>query len=225
VLQSADVVLYDRLVTAEVLAVANPHANFLYTGKHEGEQEATQEWVSNQMLEQARSGKTVVRLKGGDPFVFGRGGEEALFLSRHDIDVEVIPGISAALSAPAAAGIPLTFRGLSRSFAVLTGHCRVGEHIDWKPYIHVDTLVILMGVKWRALIARQLMEAGRPADEPAAFIERATTSAQRTVFTTLRDIANGIVEVDAPAVLVVGAVASPRLRELAARGSAIPTSG
>jgi uroporphyrin-III C-methyltransferase len=208
VLQSAQVVLYDRLVTAEILAVANPSAEFLYAGKHEGEQEATQEWICQQLLDKVRLGLDVVRLKGGDPFVFGRGGEEWLFLSQHGIEVEVVPGISSALAAPAAAGIPVTHRGISRSFAVVTGHCGLDTEPDWERLAAVDTLVILMAVGRRAAIARALINAGRDAAEPAAFVEQATTPFQRVHPTTLGDIAAGLVEVSPPATLVVGAVAA-----------------
>jgi uroporphyrin-III C-methyltransferase len=208
ILRTADVVLYDRLVTAEILALANPSAEFLYAGKHEGEQEAVQEWICSQMAERARQGKTVARLKGGDPYVFGRGGEERLFLEQQGIDVEVVPGVSSVIAAPAAAGIPLTLRGVSRSFAVITGHrCAEGE-LDWEQFTKVDTLVILMGVTNRADIARGLIAAGRPPDEPAAFVERATTPSQQVTRTTLEQIAAGSVEITAPAVLVVGAVAA-----------------
>ncbi len=206
VLQSARVVIYDRLVTAEILAAANPLAEFLYAGKHEGEQDVTQEWISQQLLEKVRQGMDVVRLKGGDPFVFGRGGEEWMLLAQNGIEVEVVPGISSAIAAPAAAGIPLTFRGVSRSFAVITGHCGLEAEQDWARFVDVDTLVILMAVGKRAAIARALIEAGRDSAEPAAFIERATTPSQRVHFTTLGDIAQGRIDVSAPAALVVGAV-------------------
>ncbi len=123
ILRSAKVVLYDRLVSPEVLLTASPEAELIYVGKHEGEQEQTQQVIFDLMLERALQGQTVVRLKGGDPCVFGRAGEEWLMLVRSGIEVEVIPGVSSALAAPLLAGVPLTFRGLSRGFAVVTGHC------------------------------------------------------------------------------------------------------
>ena len=212
-LRAADVVLYDRLVGPEILALANPAAKMVYAGKHEGEQEAIQNWICEQILAEAAQGRTVLRLKGGDPCVFGRGAEEWLLLRQHDIDVEIVPGVSSAVAVPATAGIPVTFRGLSRSFAVVTGHCCKVDEMDWSRVAGIDTLVILMGVKEREAIARALIAAGRPPREPAAFIERGTTPEERVVESTLADIARGTVEVNPPAVLVVGAVVALR-REL-----------
>jgi len=162
------------------------------------------------MLTHAREGKTVARLKGGDPCVFGRAGEEWLSLVRHGIEVEIIPGVSSSLAAPALAGVPLTFRGLSRGFAVVTGHCAGTDGVDWSDYARIDTLVILMGVKERVNIAHALIRAGRRADEPAVFIERSSTPEERVVETTLGSVAAGRVEVEAPAVFVIGAVAAQR---------------
>jgi uroporphyrin-III C-methyltransferase len=216
ILRTVDVVLYDRLVGPEVLALANPRAELIYVGKHEGEQAGTQQLIFDLMLNLARAGKSVARLKGGDACVFGRGGEEWLFLARHGIEVEVIPGISSALAAPALAGVPLTCRGLSRGFAVVTGHCCAGdEGVRWEDYARVDTLVVLMGVKERANIARALIQSGRRADEPAVFIERSTSPEERVIDTTLGEVATGAVEVESPAVFVIGAVAALRA-ELAA---------
>jgi uroporphyrin-III C-methyltransferase len=219
ILRAADVVLYDRLVSPEVLALASPEAELIYVGKHEGEQESTQQLIFDLMLQHARAGKTVARLKGGDPCVFGRAGEEWLSLARNGIEVEIVPGVSSALAAPELAGIPLTYRGLSRGFAVVAGHCAASGGVDWQDYARVDTLVILMGVQERAAIARALIRAGRRPDEPAAFVERSSRPEERVVDTTLGDVAAGGVEVEAPAVFVVGAVAALR-GELAARALA-----
>jgi uroporphyrin-III C-methyltransferase len=215
ILRSAKLVLYDRLVSPEVLLTASPDAVLVYVGKHEGEQEQTQQVIFDLMLERALKGQTVVRLKGGDPCVFGRAGEEWLMLVRSGVEVEVIPGISSALAAPLLAGVPLTFRGLSRGFAVVTGHC-AGGGVCWEHYAAVDTLVILMGVQNRREIASDLIRAGRPADEPAVFVERSTTPEERVIDTTLGDVARGSVEVESPAVFIVGAVAGLR-EELRAR--------
>jgi uroporphyrin-III C-methyltransferase len=216
ILRAADVVLYDRLVSPEVLALANPAAALIYVGKHEGEQESTQQLIFALMLEHARDGKTVARLKGGDPCVFGRAGEEWLSLVRNGIEVEIVPGVSSALAAPELAGVPLTYRGLSRGFAVVAGHCAGSDGVDWRDYARVDTLVILMGVKERGNIARALIHAGRRADEPAVFVERSSTPEERVVDTSLGAVAAGAVEVEAPAVFVIGAVAALRT-ELAVR--------
>jgi uroporphyrin-III C-methyltransferase len=215
ILRSAEVVLYDRLVTPEILAEANPDADLIYAGKHAGEQETVQPWIIEQMILHAERGKTVVRLKGGDPCVFGRGGEEWQALAGHGIDVEIVPGLSSAIAVPEAAGIPVTFRGVARSFAVVTGHCGLGGETDWAKLSGVDTLVILMGVSGRAGIAQELIRAGRSAAEPVAFIERGTTHDECVVTATLEEVADGAVEVEAPAVFIVGEVV--RLREELAR--------
>ncbi len=215
VLASADVVIYDRLVSSGVLALANPSAELLYAGKHGGDQERVQDWIFDRMLAAARAGQRVVRLKGGDPWVFGRGGEEWQRLRSEGIEVEVVPGVSSAIAVAETAAIPLTFRGLSRSFCVVTGHCEAPGSVDWARYATVDTLVILMGVKCRAEIAAQLVAAGRPADEPAAFIENGTTPDERVVITTLSEVAAGRVEIAPPAVFVVGAVVALREQLLA----------
>jgi uroporphyrin-III C-methyltransferase len=210
ILRLADVVLYDRLVSAEVLSVASPGAELIYVGKHEGEQETTQKLIFDLLVDHARRGRLVARLKGGDGCVFGRAGEEWLALARAGIDVEVVPGISSALAAPTLAGVPLTFRDVSRGFAVVTGHCAGRTPVDWRDWARVDTLVILMGVKNRAAIASALIDAGRSGDEPAVFVERASTADQRVVETTLGEVARGGVDVEAPAVFVIGEVAALR---------------
>lgn len=209
-LRKAEVVLYDRLVTPDVLGLANPAAELVYVGKGEGEQEQVQERILAFLLAYAHQGRTVVRLKGGDPLVFGRGGEEWHFLSAHGIEVEFIPGITSAVAVPGVAGIPLTLRGVSSAFTVIAGHRRGGAMPDWSRYAGTDTLVILMGVKHRAAIARGLIEAGRDPNEAVAFIERGTTLAERVVPTTLAAVAAGNVEVNSPAVFVVGAVVKRR---------------
>jgi uroporphyrin-III C-methyltransferase len=214
ILRQVDVVLYDRLVGPEVLLLAKPEAELIYAGKQEGEQENMQQVIFDLMLSYARAGKTVARLKGGDACVFGRGGEEWRFLARHAIEVEVIPGVSSALAAPALAGVPLTFRGLARGFAVVTGHS--SGAIRWEDYARVDTLVVLMGVHERDRIAQALICAGRPAHEPAVFVERSTTPQERVIETTLGEVAAGAVAVESPAVFVMGAVAALRAELVAA---------
>lgn len=206
ILRSADVILYDRLVSPEVLATANPEAEFLYAGKHAGEQDAVQQWIVEQLIEHARRGRVVVRLKGGDPCVFARGAEEWGILREQGVEVEMVPGVSSAISVPALAGIPVTYRGVSRGFTVVTGHRCGDEGTDWTHYAAVDTLVILMGVSERTGIARALIDAGRSASEPAAFIERGSTPDERTIVATLGEIAAGRVKVEAPAVFVIGEV-------------------
>lgn len=206
VLETAEVVLYDRLCGEAVLELVPPSARKVYVGKHEGQQQRAQERILRLLVHYARLGKRVVRLKGGDPFVFGRGGEEWGFLRKNGIEVEVVPGVSSAIAAPELAGIPLTHRGLATSFAVVAGHCLEGAHQNWRKHAAVDTLVILMGVKHRASIAEALIEAGREPSQPVAFIENASTPLEQVITATLREVAAGAVRVKAPAVFVVGEV-------------------
>ncbi|MER3555304.1 MAG: uroporphyrinogen-III C-methyltransferase [Meiothermus sp.] len=210
VLEKADVVLYDRLISPEILSLVNPFAETVYVGKEPGEQERVQGEIFDLMLARARSERTVVRLKSGDPMVYGRGGEEWVFLADHGIEVEIVPGISSALAVPGLAGIPLTLRGVANGFTVLSGQGKNGIMPDFKPYAHSDTLVILMGVKKRAEIACQLIAAGRPTSEPAAFIENGSTPKEHVVTATLGDVAEGKTQVSSPAVWVVGGVVKVR---------------
>jgi uroporphyrin-III C-methyltransferase len=210
-LRECDAVLYDRLVSAEVLSFARPDAELIYVGKHEGEQESKQGEIFDLILKLARDGKTIGRLKGGDPLVFGRGAEEWALALEHGIAVELVPGVSSAVAVPGLANIPLTYRGVSQSFAVVTAHCQEDRAQHWEKYVGIDTLVVLMGVKNRELIAQSLVAAGRRPDEPVAFIERGTLPDEKIVESTLGAVAAGQVEVTSPAVLVIGEVV--RLRE------------
>ena len=214
-LRECDVVLFDRLVSPEVLAMARPDAECVYVGKHEGEQERTQNEILDLIRQHSAAGKVVGRLKGGDPLVFGRGAEEWKAAIESGIDAELIPGISSAISVPGLAGIPLTSRTVSQSFAVVTGHCREGLNQDWNKYAGIDTLVILMGVKNRAFIARALIAVGRKPLEPVAFIERGSTSDEKVVETTLSAVASDQVMVEGPAIFVVGEVV--RMRSVLSR--------
>jgi uroporphyrin-III C-methyltransferase len=211
-LAEADVVLYDRLVARETLKFARADAELIYVGKHHGEQEQTQKQIFNLIRSHALAGRTVARLKGGDPIIFGRGAEEWALALEHGIEVELIPGVSSAIAVPALAGIPLTYRRMSQSFAVITGHCHEGVAQEWVRYARIDTLVILMGVKNRAFIASSLIAAGRAKTEPVAFIERGTTAREHIVRSTLGEVANGGVDVHNPAVFVIGQVVELRDR-------------
>ena len=210
VLRQCNVILYDRLVTPEILACAHPDAKLVYVGKHEGEQDRVQDEIFNMMRDYALAGHTVARLKGGDPLVFGRGAEEWALALEHGIEVELIPGITSSISVPGLAGIPLTYRQLSQGFAVVTGHCRQGLAQEWAKYAAIDTLVILMGVKNRVFIAQSLIDAGRNADEPVAFIERGSTAEERVVESDLKTVAAGQLDVQNPAVFVIGQVVALR---------------
>lgn len=211
ILKLADVVVYDRLVSAEILAYANPGATFIYAGKQQGEQERIQNEINQHLLDAAQTANTVVRLKGGDPMVFGRGAEEWSFLASHGVEVEIVPGISSAIAAPALAGIPVTCRGVASSFAIIAGHRLNLEPQIWSQYAVVDTLVILMGVENRQAIAKALIQAGRTPDEPVAFVENGSTPRERVVTSTLAEVARGTTRVKSPAVFVAGQVV--RLRK------------
>ena len=206
VLGECDVVLYDRLVSPQVLALARADAELIYVGKHEGDQEHVQDRIFELIRVHAGQGKTVARLKGGDPIVFGRGAEEWARAANYGIPVELIPGITSAISVPALAGIPLTYRGISQSFAVVAGHCREGLAQDWTRYAAIDTLVVLMGVTNRSFIARFLIDAGRQPEEPVAFIERGTLATETIVESTLGAVARDEIEIASPAVFVIGEV-------------------
>lgn len=208
VLSLADVVIYDRLVGREILTLANPRAILIDGGKRYGEQAETQDAIHCAFLRYGD--RTIVRLKGGDPMVFGRGGEELDFLVRNGFDVELVPGVSSAIAAPALAGIALTYRGVATSFAVVAGHRESVCALDWSAYAGIDTLVVLMGVEFRDLIAGSLISAGRPASQPVAFVTQASTNRERYVESTLGDVAKGSVPVEAPSVMVIGEVVSLR---------------
>ena len=205
-LRHASAVIYDRLVSAEILTLANPSATFIHAGKTAGQQEEIQAEIYAWYLRLRDLPGPIVRLKGGDPMVFGRGGEELEFLTRHGFDVEVVPGVSAATAAPSLAGIPLTFRGVASTFTVIAGHRQSLEALDWLVYRHIDTLVVLMGVENRALIAASLINAGRSAEEPVAFLQRVSMEGEWITESTLGEVARSKVQVESPAVIVIGEV-------------------
>jgi len=196
-LQEAPVVLHDRLVDERILGLVR--GKKVYVGKEEGESRK-QAAIHHLLLHYARRYPFVVRLKGGDPFVFGRGGEEALFLLRHGIPVEVVPGVSSLL----ATGLPLTHRGLAHGFAALSGVVEGGGYPDLTPFAHVPTLVVLMGVKRRVWIAQELLRLGRNPEEPTLFVEQATTPKERRIPARLGEVAQGKVAVEAPALWILG---------------------
>ena len=213
-LAAAEVVLYDRLVSPDILAMAAPGAELIDVGKRPGASH-TQELINDLLVAVAQSGRRVVRLKGGDPFVFGRGGEEVEALARHGISCEVVPGVSSALAAPTAAGIPITHRAVSRAFTVVTGHEALhSSPVDWGAAARLGgTLVVLMGVERRAELAERMMAEGMARDTPVAVVIDATTPDQRVWRGRLDEL--GSAEVASPAVMVIGAVAALPLGELA----------
>lgn len=216
-LREAEVVLYDRLVSEELLAYVGPYAELVYCGKAPGRHAMPQAEIERRLIRCALDGKRVVRLKGGDPFVFGRGGEEALALAAAGIPYEVIPGITSALGAAASAGVPLTHRGAAASFACVTGsRCNGGDQapVRWDLLAHgVDTLAIYMGVSQIAAIRGELLRHGKPASTPVALIESGTTRGQRTFTCTLDDMHKlaAAVKLSNPALILVGEVV--RVRE------------
>jgi uroporphyrin-III C-methyltransferase len=217
-LRSADVVVHDRLIGTDLLGEARPDAQLVDVGKGPGHSAYAQTQINAVLVEHALEGRTVVRLKGGDPFVFGRGSEEAEACNAAGVAVEVVPGISSAIAGPAAAGIPVTARGLARSFAVITG--QTAEETDptaLPPYrlaaFSADTLVVLMGRANLASFATQLIASGRDPSTPAACIQSATTPEQRVTRATLATIADAVERdgLEAPVVTVIGAVAALEL--------------
>ncbi|GAB4389120.1 MAG: uroporphyrinogen-III C-methyltransferase [Thermodesulfovibrionales bacterium] len=216
-LRRAQVVVYDFHLNAQVLNYISHDAEFIYAGKRGGHHAMAQDEINRILVEKALEGRTVCRLKGGDPFVFGRGGEEAQALAAAGVEFEVVPGVSSAIAAPAYAGIPLTHRKVSSSFAVVPGYedpAKENSSLDWaKLATGVGTLVFLMAVKNIAALTEKLIHNGKPPDTPVAIIRWGTRAEQKTVVGTLADIASAVEEnhIKPPAVIVVGEVV--RLRE------------
>jgi uroporphyrinogen III methyltransferase / synthase len=208
----ADVILYDRLIPDGALDDARADAELLFVGKEGGGSSADQREIEQLMLERARAGRTVVRLKGGDPFLFGRGGEEALALRAAGIAFEIVPGVTAGIAAPAYAGIPVTQRGMASAVALVTGHedpAKAESALDWDALAAFPgTLVLYMGVSRIAGIAAALIGAGRAAGEPAAVVQAGTLPGQRVVRASLGELAEAVQEagISPPAVTVVGPV-------------------
>jgi uroporphyrin-III C-methyltransferase len=208
-LRQADVVIYDALVQEDILAWA-PQAEHIYAGKRGGKPSAKQRDISLRLVELAQDGKRVLRLKGGDPFVFGRGGEEAQTLVQHNIPVRIIPGISAGIGGLAYAGIPVTHRDVNQSVTFITGHDQSGNatsSVNWQAISDgSQVLVIYMGMKHIAKITSKLIEAGRPLSEPVAVVTSATTEDQKVLETTLGTIIDDIAaaEMSPPAIICVG---------------------
>lgn len=208
-LRQADVVVYDALVQESILDWA-PKAEHIYAGKRGGKPSAKQRDISLHLVELAREGKRVLRLKGGDPFVFGRGGEEAQTLIQHNIPVRIIPGISAGIGGLAYAGIPVTHRDVNQSVTFVTGHDQSGntpQSLDWNAISRgSQVLVIYMGMKHLDQIMTSLLEAGRPSSEPVAIVTNATTDAQQVLETTLGSAVADVAAsgLEPPAIICVG---------------------
>lgn len=212
----ADTLIYDYLAAEAFLAHARPDAEMIYVGKKGGDHTLPQEGINQLLVAKAKEGKNVVRLKGGDPFVFGRGGEEIEELLADDLPFEIVPGVTSAVAAPAYAGIPLTHRKFTSTVAFVTGHedpTKASSSIDWTALASgIGTLVFFMGVKNLPNICKKLIDHGRPADTPVALVRWGTTPRQQTVTGTLDDIVEKVraAKLKAPAIIVVGGVVSLR---------------
>jgi uroporphyrin-III C-methyltransferase len=219
-LADADIVVHDALVGDGVMALIPDHVERVDVGKRVG-RPVPQEMICALLVELGRQDLRVVRLKGGDPFVFGRGGEEALALREAGVAYEVVPGITSSIAAPAAAGVPVTHRGVSAAFTVVTGHRRPGEpDVDWRSLARVGgTIVILMGVTHRGEIAAELISGGLGSDTPVAAIRSATTDHEEVVRCDLAEL--GSTDIESPATIVVGAVAAFDLRDVTALSTTV----
>ncbi len=211
-LAAADVVVHDRLVEPAVLALARPDAELIDVGKVPG-RSTSQGMINELLVSLGRRHHTVVRLKGGDPFVFGRGGEEMMALSAAGVACDVVPGVTSAFAGPLAAGIPVTHRGLARGVTVVTGHVESHDDGYFRRLANPDlSLVILMGVAARSSIAAQLIDGGLAFETPLAVIENAWTSRESVTRAVLRDLAS--LDVASPAIIVIGRCAALSVRDL-----------
>ncbi|WP_409305988.1 uroporphyrinogen-III C-methyltransferase [Peribacillus sp. SCS-155] len=214
-IQEADVILYDRLINKELLAHAKPDAELIYCGKLPDYHLLQQDTINHFLVKYARKGKVVTRLKGGDPFVFGRGGEEAEAVAKAGIEFEIVPGITAGVAAPAYAGIPVTHRDYGSSFAIITGHRKEGEDdsLKWAALAKgIDTIAIYMGVKNLPYIQQKLIENGKTPDTPVAFIHWGTFSEQKTVVCTLQTAVETAARdnITNPSLIIIGEVVKMR---------------
>ena len=206
-LRRADVVLFDRLIAQELLSEVPSHAETIDVGKEPKRHRRSQDEINALLIEKARQGKVVVRLKGGDPFVFGRGGEECQALVEAGIPYEIVPGVSSSIAVPAYAGIPVTQRGVTTAFTVVAGHTGGADsNIDWEAVSKIGTVIFLMGVEHLPEIVEKLVAHGRAADTPVALIQEGTTPNQRVVTGALSDIVDKTRHIHPPAVFVVGEV-------------------
>lgn len=213
-IEAADIIFYDRLINKQLLSYAKPDAELIYCGKRPNHHAIKQEVLNRLLVHHAQTGKMVTRLKGGDPFVYGRGGEEAEYLSMNGIPFEIIPGITAGIAAPAYAGIPITHRQHSRSFAVVSGHDLSWTDVKWESLVKgVDTLIIYMGMNHLTKICEELIRHGKDMSTPVALIQWGTTSQQAVLNGTLANIAKlaHIHDYSNPVIIVVGEVV--RLKE------------
>ncbi|WP_138416161.1 uroporphyrinogen-III C-methyltransferase [Aquibacillus sediminis] len=212
-IEAADVILYDRLVNEELLQFASRQAKLVYCGKTPGNHILTQEKINTLLCKYAKQNKTVTRLKGGDPFIFGRGGEEAAVLQKQGIVYEIVPGITAGVAAPAYAGIPLTHRNVSSSVTFISGYNPQKDDSDdyWQSLVKSsETLCVYMGVKRFPDLCDRLLENGMDPHTPVAFIQWGTTNKQKTVTATMETIHDRLHEVENPSMIIIGDVVTLR---------------
>ena len=213
VLREAETVLYDRLVAQELLDEAPAHADLIFVGKRAGHHFMPQEQITTLLLERVRAGQQVVRLKGGDPFVFGRGGEEALALAEAGLPFEVVPGVTSAIAVPAYAGIPITHRHVASAFSIVTGHetpDKPHSTLDWSALAKMPTLIVLMARRRIAIICQALIDAGRAPATPAAMVSSGSTDQQQVVIATLATLPEAVAaaQLPTPALAIIGDVAA-----------------
>ncbi|MFY4809063.1 uroporphyrinogen-III C-methyltransferase [Aliarcobacter butzleri] len=212
-IQNADILIYDRLVNPEILELAKKECELIYVGKEDKKHTLPQEDINKLIYQASLKYENVVRLKGGDPFVFGRGAEEALYLKQRGIQFEIIPGITSAIAVPAYAGIPVTHRGLTTSFRVVTGHENPKKkisQIEWETFLNDETIIFLMGYHNIEIISSKLLSLGKRKDYPCAVISKGTTSEQKVVVGTLEDIVEKSKDLPTPVMIVIGEVVNLR---------------
>ena len=212
-IQNADILIYDRLVNPEILELAKKECELIYVGKEDKKHTLPQEDINKLIYQASLKYENVVRLKGGDPFVFGRGAEEALYLKQRGIQFEIIPGITSAIAVPAYAGIPVTHRGLTTSFRVVTGHENPKKkisQIEWETFLNDETIIFLMGYHNIEIISSKLLSLGKRKDYPCAVISKGTTTEQKVVVGTLEDIVEKSKDLPTPVMIVIGEVVNLR---------------
>lgn len=213
-IQNADILIYDRLVNPDILELAKKECKLIYVGKEDKKHTLPQEEINELIYQASLKYENIVRLKGGDPFVFGRGAEEALYLKQRGIDFEIIPGITSAIAVPAYAGIPVTHRGFTTSFRVVTGHENPKKkisQIEWETFLNDETIIFLMGYHNIELISSKLLGLGKRKDYPCAVISKGTTKEQKVVIGTLENIVEKSKDLPTPAMIIIGEVV--KLRE------------
>ncbi|MFY9070119.1 uroporphyrinogen-III C-methyltransferase [Aliarcobacter butzleri] len=212
-IQNADILIYDRLVNPEILELTKKECELIYVGKEDKKHTLPQEDINELIYQASLKYENVVRLKGGDPFVFGRGAEEALYLKQRGIQFEIIPGITSAIAVPAYAGIPVTHRGLTTSFRVVTGHENPKKkisQIEWETFLNDETIIFLMGYHNIEIISSKLLSLGKRKDYPCAVISKGTTTEQKVVVGTLEDIVEKSKDLPTPVMIVIGEVVNLR---------------